>query len=79
MGTMAEHTVIDLVERARGWLRDAARNRLVPEGDGFEPTRSPDTFGTLVYAPEAVIDGVIQRRTDQGGTSGSCVVLANHQ
>jgi integrative and conjugative element protein (TIGR02256 family) len=70
----AEHTIIDLVERTRGWLRDAARNRLVPEGDGFEPTRSPDTFGTFVYAPEAVIDGVIQSRTDQGGTSGSCVV-----
>jgi Prokaryotic E2 family A len=45
----AEHTVVDLVDRARGWLRDAARNRMVPEGDGFEPTRAIDTFGTFYY------------------------------
>jgi hypothetical protein len=66
--------VIDLVERARGWLRDAARNRLVPAGDGFEPTRSPDTFGNLVYAPEAMIEKVIEHWNDQGGTAGSSVV-----
>jgi Prokaryotic E2 family A/ThiF family/Prokaryotic homologs of the JAB domain len=70
----AEHTVIDLVERARGWLRDAARNRLVPEGDGFEPTRSPDTLGTFVYAPEAIIEKVVGHWNDQGGTAGSSVV-----
>lgn len=70
----AEHTVTDLVERARGWLRDAARNRLVPEGDGFEPTRSPDTFGTFVYPPDAVIGKVADRWAAQGGTAGSAVV-----
>jgi hypothetical protein len=70
----AEHTVIDLVERARGWLRDAARNRLVPEGDGFEPTRSPDTLGTFLYAPEKVIEEVVRHWTDHGGATGSGVV-----
>jgi integrative and conjugative element protein (TIGR02256 family) len=70
----AEHTVTDLVERARGWLRDAARNRLVPEGDGFEPTRSPDTFGTFVYPPEALIAKAAELRAAQGGTAGSAVV-----
>jgi proteasome lid subunit RPN8/RPN11 len=70
----AEHTVGDLVERARGWLRDAARNRLVPEGDGFEPTRSPDTFGTFVYAPEVFIGKAAELRTTQGGGAGSAVV-----
>lgn len=70
----AEHTVIDLVERARGWLRDAARNRLVPEGDGFEPTRAADTFGTLVYAPEAVTGKILEHWTGQGGAAGSSVV-----
>jgi proteasome lid subunit RPN8/RPN11 len=70
----AEHSVIDLVDRTRGWLRDAARNRLVPQGDGFEPTRAAETFGTLVYAPQAIIDKVIDDWTDQGGVGGSDVV-----
>jgi hypothetical protein len=70
----AEHTVTDLVERARGWLRDAARNRLVPEGDGFEPTRSPDTFGTFVYPPEVIIAKAAELGAAQGGTAGSAVV-----
>lgn len=70
----AEHTVTDLVDRARGWLRDAARKRLVPEGDGFEPTRSPDTFGTLVYPPEVFIGKATELRAAQGGTAGSVVV-----
>lgn len=48
----AEHTIADLVHRVRGWLRDAARNRLVPEGDAFEPTRSSGTLGFAVFEPE---------------------------
>jgi integrative and conjugative element protein (TIGR02256 family) len=70
----AEHTVIDLVERARGWLRDAARNRLVPEGDGFEPTRAADTFGTFVYAPDAMIGEVLGHWTDESGAAGVGIV-----
>jgi integrative and conjugative element protein (TIGR02256 family) len=70
----AEHTIIDLVERTRGWLRDAARNRLVPEGDGFEPTRSPDTFGTFVYAPEAMVGEVLGHWKGDGGTAGAGIM-----
>ncbi|GAB9167026.1 hypothetical protein BDS110ZK25_76080 [Bradyrhizobium diazoefficiens] len=70
----AEHTVSDLVERARGWLRDAARNRLIPEGDAFEPTRSPDTSGTFVYPPEVFIAKAAGLRAAQGGTAGSALV-----
>lgn len=33
------HSLVQFVERVRGWLRDAARNRLIPPGDGFEATR----------------------------------------
>jgi integrative and conjugative element protein (TIGR02256 family) len=70
----AEHTVVDLVERARGWLRDAARNRLVPEGDGFEPTRAVDKFGTFYYPPGENLDCIARHWTDHGGTSGHVVV-----
>lgn len=49
----AEHTLEDLVTRMRGWLRDAARNRLIPEGDRFEVTRIIDALGTAIFAPKA--------------------------
>jgi proteasome lid subunit RPN8/RPN11 len=70
----AEHTVVDLVERARGWLRDAARNRLVPEGDGFEPTRAADKLGIFYYAPGDNLDRVLKHWASIGGTAGHVVV-----
>lgn len=35
----AEHSIGDLVERARSWLEDAARGKLIKDRDRFEPTR----------------------------------------
>jgi E2/UBC family protein A/ThiF family protein/JAB domain-containing protein similar to deubiquitination enzymes len=70
----AEHTVVDLVDRARGWLRDAARNRLVPEGDGFEPTRAVDTFGSFYYTPGENLDHIARHWNDHRGESGHVVV-----
>jgi len=48
----AEHTLEDLVQRVRFWLRDAARNRLIPHGDAFEPTHFIDQFGQLIFEPD---------------------------
>lgn len=45
----AEHGIVDLINRVRGWLRDGARDRLVPARDMFEPTRCHTTLGNLVY------------------------------
>ncbi|MEO0249068.1 MAG: hypothetical protein ABIN58_05890, partial [candidate division WOR-3 bacterium] len=47
----AEHSIIDLVERARGWLEDAAKGQLIKESDRFEPTRiDPEYwFGASVF------------------------------
>ena len=70
----AEHTVCDLVERARGWLRDAARNRLVPEGDGFEPTRASGTLGTFVYPPDAM-ERQVAAGLATGGDARRCFIL----
>lgn len=66
----AEHTVVDLVERARGWLRDAARNRLVPEGDGFEPTRAVETLGTFYYPPGENLGLILEHWKSNGGAAG---------
>jgi integrative and conjugative element protein (TIGR02256 family) len=70
----AEHTVIELVERARGWLRDAARNRLVPEGDGFEPTRAVGQLGTFYYPPEENLARIARHWSENGGTSGHTAI-----
>jgi integrative and conjugative element protein (TIGR02256 family) len=45
----AEHTLEDLIKRAKGWFKDAACNRLIPEGDRFESTRPTDSIGSIVF------------------------------
>jgi E2/UBC family protein A len=55
----AEHTIVDLVGRLRGWLRDAARDRLVRQEDGFEPTRAENTLGYAIYDP-AVLTRLVE-------------------
>ncbi len=70
----AEHTVADLVERARGWLRDAARNRLVPEGDGFEPTRAADKLGIFYYPPDDNLGRILEHWKYNGGAAGHVVM-----
>ena len=70
----AEHTIVDLANRAREWLRDAARNRLIPEGDVFERTLIGETPRTLIYDPQAFLDEVKQRWDWSGNAAGSCVV-----
>ncbi len=70
----AEHTVLDLVDRARGWFRDAARNRLVPEGDGFERTRAAETRGTFIYDPKVNLDRIAENWRDADGSAGHGVI-----
>lgn len=70
----AEHTVVDLVERVRDWLRDAAADRLVREGDGFEPTRPGQEVGYVVYDP-AVVTGFVQERWRQSNGAGGFAFL----
>jgi proteasome lid subunit RPN8/RPN11 len=70
----AEHTVLDLVERARGWFRDAARNRLVPEGDGFERTRAAEIFGNLIYDPKVNLGEIADAWRFSDGSAGYRVI-----
>ena len=66
----AEHTIVDLVGRVRGWLKDAARDRLVRREDGFEPTRAENTLGYAIYDP-AVIMRTVEGRWTEGSGGGS--------
>jgi Prokaryotic E2 family A/ThiF family/Prokaryotic homologs of the JAB domain len=70
----AEHTIVDLVNRARGWLRDAARDRLVPEQDGFERTMVAETHGTLLYDPPAYLAEIAKAWNVSGSVGGYSVV-----
>src|SRR5258708_1226611 len=69
----AEHTVADLVERAPGSLRHPARKRLVPEGDGFEPTRAADKLGIFYYPPDGNLRRILEHLKDNGGAGGYVV------
>jgi len=48
----AEHTLEDVIKRIKGWLEDAAANRLIPPGDQFEPTRLIDRLGSFIFTEQ---------------------------
>lgn len=66
----AEHTIIDLVQRARGWLRDAARDRLIRQEDAFEPTRIIGAVGYNIYEPSVITDLVCKKWRQYGDKAG---------
>lgn len=66
----AEHTLEDVVTRLRGWLRDAGRNRLIPEGDRFEATRINNAIGTAIFSPKAFEGWVSEGWKSTGGEPG---------
>ena len=66
----AEHGVLDLVGRVRFWLRDAARGRLIPHRDLFEPTRPYDPFGQAMFDPVALTGTVTAAWADHDGSAG---------
>lgn len=63
----AEHTLKDLIKRIKGWFRDAACNRLIPEGDRFEPTRFMSSVGSIVFNTKQLENLLISNwETDRG-------------
>lgn len=70
-----EHSVVQLVERARAWLRDAARGRLMREDDGFEPTRIITPVGTSIYQSEALLQTARSWWHSNGGAAGYQYVI----
>lgn len=67
----AEHTIIDLVNRARAWLSDAACGNLIRREDEFEPTRIGLPWGGYCIYDPAVMWSIIRTRQfaepDRGG------------
>lgn len=66
----AEHTIVDLVQRVRGWLRDAARDRLIRREDGFEVTRLDEVIGYSIYEPSVIINHIHQKWLLNNGRAG---------
>lgn len=66
----AEHTIGDLITRVRGWLRDAASNRLIRDNDFFEPTRLGESVGTAVFSAEGFKDWLELGWKSTGGLAG---------
>ena len=68
----AEHTIVDVVKRVQGWLRDAARDRLIRREDGFEETRVVEALGYAIYDPEDLRQHVYQVWRQNDGSGGFC-------
>ncbi|MFA5860841.1 MAG: ThiF family adenylyltransferase [Candidatus Thermoplasmatota archaeon] len=62
----AEHSIEDLVERTRGWLRDAAAGNLIRAEDEFEGTLVAENLAYAIYDAKA-IDDEIRRRGSKPG------------
>ncbi len=71
----AEHTLSDLVDRARAWLRDAASNRLIRENDRFEGTRLSEPSGIAVYRPIDLVETIERSWAETHRRSGWRFVL----
>lgn len=66
----AEHGLPELVDRVQSWYRDAARGRLMREGDYFEHTRLVSPRGAMIFSAKELDAHVRARWTEANGTSG---------
>ena len=67
---MAERTIFHLVKRVRDWLCDAACNRLIPPGDGWEPIRIESYGGVSIYSASELQQYVQERSKSTNGKEG---------
>ena len=66
----AEHSLDDFVERVRTWFRDAARDRLMRDGDFFEHTRLVSPSGFMIFRAAAADERARAAWEETGGASG---------
>ena len=69
----AEHSLTDYVERVRGWLRDAASNRLIREDDRFETTRIDTAMGLCLFDPHVLANFVSNEWSSDSGAGASAL------
>jgi len=67
-----EHSLIELVDKAKSWLEDAAGGNLMRDSDRFEVTRIDDKYGFNVFEYE-VFENLVRRFWSyNGGNNGFC-------
>ncbi len=66
----AEHTLQDIIVRIKRWFRDAARNKLIPEGDLYEFTRMDNATGVAIYDSAILIDYIHKYWDENDGRAG---------
>ncbi len=66
----AEHGLSDLIDRVQGWYRDAARARLMREGDYFEHTRLVAPSGAMIFSAKELDAHVRAHWSSAGGSPG---------
>jgi len=71
----AEHTIVDFVHRIRHWLRDAARNRLIRDDDGFEVTRIEDKHGYAIFESEILCKSIFESWKSNSNKNGFKFIL----
>ncbi|MCY3866696.1 MAG: hypothetical protein OXG68_14760 [Chloroflexi bacterium] len=71
---MAERSIFHLVKRVRDWLCDAACNRLIPPGDGWEPMRIESSRGASIYSAGELQQYVQERLKSTAGKEGSSLL-----
>jgi hypothetical protein len=71
---MAEHNIADVVALTQQWLSDAARNRLIPPGDGWEAMRIDEAIGIAIYPPEQVESYIQQQWNLTNGKDGFAIL-----
>jgi hypothetical protein len=59
----AEHTLHELVDRARKWLRDAVNGTLIGEKDRFEVTRLDRFLGLMIYPYDDYLNTIQEKPT----------------
>lgn len=65
-----EHSLIDLVDKAKSWLEDAAGGNLMRESDRFEVTRIDDMYGFNIFGYSKFESFVREFWKNHGGCGG---------
>jgi len=71
----AEHSLLDFIDRICGWLRDAARDRLIRKKDGFEPIRLNDTTGYAIYEQNLLKNHIYSNWREKSAKGGFSFLL----
>lgn len=70
-----EHSLVELIDKAKSWLEDAASGNLMRVSDRFEVTRIDDMYGFNVFEYDSFVNLVRQFWSNRDGNNGFCFLL----